>query len=164
MPIFDLNIPLPENEDMMELLGPVEGILPTLSGSNTQVAVQIVREESTNIQFEPRGSRKRGRLDMVKCDKCRKDRKKVRLSLTTLSRPLHYVYVMAHLYGKCGPVGRKWPEKCDRCKVSGWECSQGRRADRKKQNRGPESTVGNTGTVDIASTINPLPSAEIRDW
>ncbi|KAH7090345.1 hypothetical protein FB567DRAFT_288693 [Paraphoma chrysanthemicola] len=49
---------------------------------------------------------KRRRLNTVKCDRCRRDKQ------------------------RCDPVGRIWPEKCDRCASKNLPCSEGKKAGR----------------------------------
>ncbi|KAK4651837.1 hypothetical protein QC762_600160 [Podospora pseudocomata] len=59
----------------------------------------------------PLGRGSRGKLDLAKCDHCRKDRK------------------------KCTPQPRQWPQRCDRCEDKGFKCSPSTQARKRRREK-----------------------------
>lgn len=73
------------------------------------------------------------KLDLVKCARCRLDRKKVHNDRDIHNRQSDKI--------QCTPLPREWPAKCDRCKSSGFPCSEGKRVERKTKHRIAETTL-----------------------
>lgn len=70
-----------------------------------------------DTQQDEQPQRKRKKLNMEKCERCRKDKKKVCI----LVEPSHNLAVTNNL--QCEPQPRNEQTKCHRCQLLGHECS-----------------------------------------
>lgn len=89
----------------------------------------IPGNSNTDLEAIP-PARKKRRLEYIKCDQCRKDKK------------------------KCLPVDRQWPEKCQHCIQNEFGCSEGKRAN---ANRKPERVEPDNRQCSEPSKISTQP-------
>lgn len=84
--------------------------------------------ESSSLHTRPEGrgpTKPRDELSLIKCKRCRKDKKKVSYQVLTYPFPLTFLFIMyAKANIKCEPTNRHWPERCKRCEEDNKACSK----------------------------------------